>query len=261
VYQLKNYEIPDAGTVSKGKHISGLIPLLPDEGVKGFLPVRNFDEESMKGVFIVMVTRQGVIKRCELTEFDNIMTRGIIALSLDEGDELIDALLSDGKSYVFLATQEGMATKFEESEVRSMGRPARGVKAMELDKDDVIIAAEIAQPDDLILSISEHGFGKRTALKEYRLTHRGGKGVINMNTTKKVGNVVAVMRVREDTDVMIVTADGKIIRIEAGAIRQAGRSTQGVRLVRLEESDRVAAASVVPDGGSTEAENGELQLQ
>ena len=174
------------------------------------------------------------------------MARGIIALGLDDGDELIEAGLSDGSSYVFLATREGMAIKFEESEVRAMGRPARGVKAMDLAKDDVIIGAQIAKAEDLILSISQHGYGKRTSVDMYRLTHRGGKGVINMNTSKKVGNVVSVMRVKEDTDLMIISADGKIIRIEAGMIRQVGRNSQGVRLVKMEEGDHVAAASIVP---------------
>ncbi|MBI2685201.1 MAG: DNA gyrase subunit A [Acidobacteria bacterium] len=253
VYWLKNYAIPDAGTVSKGKHIAGLIALQQDEGVQGFLPVREFVE----GQYVVMVTRQGVIKRCSLSEFDNPLSRGIIALSLDDKDELIKAILSDGSSFVFLATRDGMAIKFEEGEVRAMGRPARGVKAMDLGKDDVIIGAEIVKPDDLILSISEHGYGKRTPIDMYRLTHRGGKGVINMNTSKKVGNVVSIMRVKEDTDLMIISAEGKIIRIESGAIRQVGRNSMGVRLVKMEEGDHVAAASVVPSSDDVANGNGE----
>ena len=257
VYWLKNYVIPDAGTASKGKHIAGLINLTPDETVKGFLPVREFVE----GKFIVMITRMGVIKKCELTEFDNPMQRGIIALSLDEGDELIAALLSDGESYVFLATKEGMAIKFEEKEVRAMGRPARGVKAMELLKGDFIIGAEITKADDLILSVSENGYGKRTPLNDYRLTHRGGKGVINMKTTNKVGDVVAVMVVKEDNDVMIMTADGKIIRIEADKIRKTGRSTQGVKLVNMEAGDKVAATSVVSEPDTPAEGEQELPLQ
>jgi DNA gyrase subunit A len=257
VYWLKNYVIPDAGTASKGKHIAGLINLTPDETVKGFLPVREFVE----GKFIVMITRMGVIKKCELSEFDNPMQRGIIALSLDEGDELIAALLSDGESYVFLATKEGMAIKFEEKEVRAMGRPARGVKAMELLKGDYIIGAEVTKADDLILSVSENGYGKRTPLNDYRLTHRGGKGVINMKTTNKVGDVVAVMVVKEENDVMIMTADGKIIRIEADKIRKTGRSTQGVKLVNMEEGDKVAATSVVSEPDTPADGEQELPLQ
>jgi DNA gyrase subunit A len=247
VYSLKNYVIPDAGTASKGKHIAGLINLQSDEGPQAFLPVRSLKQEDTEGKYIVMITRHGVIKRCALSEFDNVRSNGIIALSLDEGDELIEALLSDGNGFVFLATKEGMAIKFEEGEVRAMGRPARGVKAMDLAKNDVIISAEIAREDDLMLSISENGYGKRTPVDAYRLTHRGGKGVINMNTSKKVGNVVAVMRVKDDTDIMIISAEGKIIRIEAGKIRQVGRNSQGVTLVKMEEGDHVAAASVVPE--------------
>ncbi|MEO8027127.1 MAG: DNA gyrase C-terminal beta-propeller domain-containing protein, partial [Bryobacteraceae bacterium] len=243
VYWLKIYEIPDAGTTGKGKHISGLINLQPDEEVKAFLPVKDFVE----GKFIVMVTKQGVIKKCELTEFDNPMSRGIIALSLDDGDELIAARLTSGDNFIFLGTYGGIAIRFKEDEVRSMGRPARGVRAMDLGEDDYLVGAEVVDEEGLILSISEHGYGKRTPLKDYRLTHRGGKGVINMKTTKKVGNVMAILSVKEDTDLMIITKDGKIIRIESGEIRQAGRSTQGVRLVRMEDNDAAAAACVIPD--------------
>ena len=176
VFWLKIYEIPDAGTTGKGKHVSGLINLQPDEAVKTFLPVKDF----VPNQFIVMVTKQGVIKKCELTEFDNPMARGIIALSLDEGDELLAARLTNGENYIFLGTREGKAIRFEESDVRAMGRPARGVRAMDLADGDAIIGAEVVEKEGLILSISENGFGKRTPLEDYRLTARGGKGVINM---------------------------------------------------------------------------------
>ncbi len=242
VYWLKIYEIPDAGTTGKGKHISGLCNLQPDEAVKTFLPVKDF----VAGQFIVMVTQHGVIKKCELTEFDNPMSRGIIALSLDDGDELLGARLTKGENYIFLGTHEGKAIRFNESDVRAMGRPARGVRAMDLTEGDYIIGAEVVEKEGLILSISENGYGKRTELEEYRLTARGGKGVINMKCTPRIGKVVAILSVKEDTDLMIITRDGKIIRIESGEIRQAGRSTQGVRLVRMDEGDQVAAASVIP---------------
>ena len=243
VYWLKIYEIPDAGTTGKGKHISNLIALQPDEQVKAFLPVKEFVE----GQFIVMVTRNGVIKKCELTEFDNPLARGIIAISLDEADELIAARLSNGDNYMFLATYEGMAIRFLEKEVRAMGRPARGVAAMDLAEGDYLVGAEVVEKDGLMLSISENGYGKRTPLEDYRLTHRGGKGVINMKVTKKIGNVVSVLSVKEDTDVVVISAEGKILRTESYNIRLAGRSTQGVRLVNLDEGDKVAAASVVPE--------------
>jgi DNA gyrase subunit A len=243
VYWLKIYEIPDAGTTGKGKHVSGLINLQPDEAVKTFLPVKDF----VAGQFIVMVTKLGVIKKCELTEFDNPMSRGIIALSLDEGDELLGARLTGGENYIFLGTHDGKAIRFQEENVRAMGRPARGVRAMHLADGDYVIGAEVVEKEGLILSISQNGFGKRTRLGDYRLTARGGKGVINMKVTPRIGKVVAILSVKEDTDLMIITKDGKIIRIESGEIRQAGRSTQGVRLVRLDENDQVAAASVIPD--------------
>jgi DNA gyrase subunit A len=243
VYWLKIYEIPDAGTTGKGKHISGLISLQPDESVKAFLPVKEFVGEK----FIVMVTRQGVIKKCELTEFDNPLSRGIIAVALDDDDELLGATITNGKSYIFLGSHEGMASRFSEEEVRPMGRQARGVRAMDLDKGDYLVGLEVVEEKGLILSISENGYGKRTPLEDYRLTSRGRKGVINMKTTPKVGKVVAVLSVHENTDLMIITKEGKIIRLESGEIRQAGRSTQGVRLVRLEEGDQVAAASCIPE--------------
>jgi DNA gyrase subunit A len=242
VFWLKIYEIPDAGTTGKGKHVSGLINLQPDEAVKTFLPVKDF----VPNQYIVMVTKEGVIKKCELTEFDNPMARGIIAVSLDDTDELLAARLTNGENYIFLGTREGKAIRFHEKDVRAMGRPARGVRAMDLAEGDAIIGAEVVEKEGLILSISENGFGKRTPLEDYRLTARGGKGVINMKLAPRIGKVVAILSVKEDTDLMIITRDGKIIRLESGEIRQAGRSTQGVRLVRMEEGDQVAAASVIP---------------
>jgi DNA gyrase subunit A len=257
VYWLKIYEIPDAGTAGKGKHISGLISLQPDEAVKAFLPVKEF----VSGKFIVMVTRQGVIKKCELTEFDNPLSRGIIALALDDGDELLGATITNGDNFIFLGSHQGMAIRFNEDEVRPMGRQARGVRAMDLAERDYLVGLEVVQKEGLILSISENGFGKRTPLEDYRLTARGRKGVINMKTTPKVGKVVAVLSVKENTDLMIITKEGKIIRLESGEIRQAGRSTQGVRLVRMEEGDQVAAASVIPESEEELVKNGELPLQ
>ncbi len=251
-YWLKNYEIPDAGTAGKGKHISGLVNLQPDETVTAFLPVKDFVE----GQYIAMVTKRGVIKKCALTEFDNPTSRGIIALGLDDGDELLSAKLTNGRNYIFLASHEGMAIRFKEDEVRAMGRPARGVRAMELEDGDYLVSAEVVEEEGLILTISENGYGKRTPLTEYRLTGRGRKGVINMKTTPKVGKVVASLAVKEDSDLMIITKEGKIIRLEAGEIRQAGRSTQGVRLVRMEEGDQVAAASVIPESGDNGNGNG-----
>jgi DNA gyrase subunit A len=243
VYWLKIYEIPDSTTTGKGKNISNLINLQPDETVKAFLAVQEFVPDK----HVVMVTRNGVIKKCDLTEFDNPMSRGIIALGLDEGDELIAARLSSGNDLIFLGSHEGQAIKFQETQVRAMGRPARGVRAMDLAEGDYIVGAEVVREDALMLSISENGYGKRTQIDEYRLTNRGGKGVINMKTTARNGKVVGILSVKEDTELMIVSKEGQMIRIGSGEIRQAGRSTQGVRLVNLQENDKVAAACVLPE--------------
>jgi DNA gyrase subunit A len=254
VFDLKIYEIPDATTTGKGKHCSGLVNLQPDETASAFLAVKDFNEKGQK---IVMVTKQGVIKKCELSEFDNIMTRGIIAIGLDEGDELLAARLTSGQDYIFLGSHEGMACRFFEEDVRAMGRPARGVRGMELEDGDYLVGAEVVGKQGLILSISENGFGKRTPLEDYRLTARGRKGVINMKTTPRVGKVVGILSVKDDSELMIITKQGQIIRIDSSEIRQAGRSTQGVRLVNVEPGDQVAAASLIPD---TEAVNGQGDL-
>ena len=257
VYWLKAYEIPDASTTGKGKHLTNLINLQPDEEARAFLSVKDFVADQ----YVVMVTKHGVIKKSELTEFDNPMSRGIIAVSLDDGDELIGAKITNGKNYIFLASHEGQAIRFREEDVRGMGRQARGVRAMTLDDGDYLIGMEVLEEQGLLLSISENGYGKRTAIDTYRLTNRGGKGVINMKTTNKTGNVIGVLLVREDSDVMIVSQNGKIIRIESSTIRQSGRSAQGVRLVSLEDGDQVAAASVLPEAEDTNGESGDLPLQ
>ncbi len=253
VYWLKAYEIPDASTSGKGKHISNLINLQPDETVKAFLSVKDFVADR----FIVMVTKHGVIKKSELTEFDNPMSRGIIAVGLDEGDELISARITYGDNYIFLGSYEGQAIRFAEGQVRAMGRQARGVRAMHLAVGDYLVGMEVVEKEGIILSIAENGYGKRTPLQNYRLTARGGKGVINMKTTHKTGRVVAILSVKDDSDLAIVSQSGKIIRIESSTIRQVGRSSQGVRLVSLDEGDKVAAASVIPE---TENGNGQEEL-
>jgi len=250
VYWLKAYEIPDAATAGKGKHITNLINLQPDETVKAFLSVKDFVADR----FVVMVTKHGVIKKSELTEFDNPMSRGIIAVGLDDGDELISARITQGDNYIFLGSYGGQAIRFAEGQVRAMGRQARGVRAMHLAEGDYLVGMVVVEKDGIILSIAENGFGKRTPLENYRLTARGGKGVINMKTTHKTGNVVAILSVKDDSDLAIVSQNGKIIRIESSTIRQVGRSTQGVRLVSLEEGDKVAAASLIPEA---ENDNGQ----
>ncbi|HXE14157.1 MAG TPA: DNA gyrase subunit A [Bryobacteraceae bacterium] len=253
VYWLKIYGIPDAGTTSKGKHISGLINLQPDESAKTFLAVKDF----VPGQYIIMVTKKGVIKKCELTEFDNPRQAGIIAVALDDGDELLGARITNGDNYVFLGSHEGMAIRFKEDEVRAMGRPARGVRAMDLREKDYLVGVAAVQDDWYILSISENGFGKRTQLSEYRLTGRGAKGVINMKITPKIGKVVEVLPIKENADIMVITCNGQIIRVDSDQIRKTGRSAQGVRVVKMADDDKVAAACLVPE---TEEEDKEPEL-
>lgn len=256
VYWLKIYEIPDASTSGKGKNISGLISLQADETVKAFLPVKEFVPDK----FIVMVTKSGTIKKCELSQFDNPMSRGIIAIGLDEGDELISARLTSGGDRILIATREGIAIRFKETDVRPMGRPAAGVRGINLQDADYVVGAEVVQPDSLMLSIAEHGYGKRTPVKDYREQSRGGKGVINMKVTNKIGKVVAILSVKDDTDVIVITKDGKLIRTDTGDIRKSGRSSQGVRVVKMEEGDLVAAASIVPDSEVVIGDDGQGDL-
>jgi DNA gyrase subunit A len=253
LYWLKVYNIPDSAAASKGRNINGLVNLQPDETVRAFLAVREFTP----GQYVVMATRNGVIKKCELTVFDNPMARGIIAIGLKENDELIEAQLSDGNHFVFLATHEGMSIKFPETDVRPMGRPAAGVTSMKFkQKDDYIVSMEVVREDDFILSISERGFGKRTKVSEYRLQSRAGSGVINMKVMPKTGKVLAALAVQDDTDVIVITKDGKILRTESESIRKTGRSASGVRIVSMADDDRVAAACTVLEAVS-ENGNGE----
>ena len=256
LYWLKVYNIPDAGSASKGKNINQLISLQEDESIKAFLPVKEFTPDQ----FVVMATKFGVIKKCELVEFDNPMSRGIIAIGLKtEDDELISAKLSTGSDLIFIATHNGMAIKFLESDVRAMGRPAAGVASMRLGADDSIVAMEVVSEDSLILSIAENGMGKRTPASHYRLQSRAGKGVINMKVSKRTGPVVNVLEVKEDTDVVVITRNGQIIRTEAAQIRKTGRSAQGVKLVTLEPGDVVAAACSVQETEIEGEDTGDIQ--
>jgi DNA gyrase subunit A len=249
VYWLKVYNIPDAAAAAKGKNINGLINLQEDETVRAFLAVKEFTPDT----YVVMATRHGVIKKSQLTEFDNPMARGIIAIGLREGDELIEAMLSNGKNLIFLGTRHGLSIKFSEEDVRPMGRPAAGVNSMKFKVlDDYIVGMQVVNDDDYILSVSENGFGKRTKVSEYRLQSRAGSGVINMKVTNKTGKVLAVLAVGDDTDVILITRDGKILRTDADSIRKTGRSASGVKLVSMDPADSLAAACTV-----VEAENGE----
>jgi DNA gyrase subunit A len=281
VYWLKVYEIPEAAAATRGKAINNLVRFQDGETLKAIVPARNLEET---GRYVFLATKNGTVKKSELVEFSNPRPSGIIAISLDAGDELIGAKLTDGKQMVFLASRDGQAILFRETEVRSMGRAAGGVNGMDLAKGDYVVSMDAAQPDfeiirkeykkdtqnldelesdeiresltSLMLTVAEKGYGKRTPLAEYRVTSRGGKGVINLKSTDRNGPVVAALQVREDSDVMIITGHGKVIRVHAAEIREAGRSTQGVRLLRLDEGDRIAAAAAIleEENGAAEPE-------
>jgi DNA gyrase subunit A len=241
VYKLKVHEIPDAAAAGKGKAIVNLLNMPKEEKVAGIIPVRAFEE----GKFVLMVTRKGTIKKTELSEFANIRPSGINAMGIDDGDELITVELTDGKKKIFLATHEGMAICFDEGNVRAMGRPAYGVRGITLDKGDYVISVAAVPEDIEMLSISENGFGKRTRLEEYRFQSRGGKGVINMKTSDRNGLVVAVLPVNDESQLMMITNHGKMIRIDARTIRVSGRSTQGVKLIDTSDGDIVSSASLI----------------
>jgi DNA gyrase subunit A len=274
VFWLKVYEIPDVGAAGKGKHVGNLVSLQPGETVRTMLAVRNLEEE---GRFIFFATRNGTVKKTELKDFSNVMSRGIIAIGIDQGDELVGVTLTDGSQIIFLASHDGQAIRFDESDVRPMGRPAYGVRGMNLDEGDYIVGmattpkdpkkaeaelekakAEAGVPEatatdatipikgSLILSVTENGYGKRTPADEYRLQGRGGSGVINVKTTARNGKVTGISQVSEKSEVMLISQYGKIIRIESKTIRESGRSAQGVRLLNMEPGDRVAAAVVIP---------------
>ena len=278
VYWLKVYEIPEAAAATRGKAISSLVRFQEDEKLTALVAVRSLEEE---GRYVLLATRNGTVKKSALVEFSNPRSAGIIAINLEPKDELIGAKLTDSKQMIFLASHEGQAILFRETEVRAMGRAAGGVNGMDLDKDDYVVSMDAVQPDfeiiakehqkttknleeleneeirdsltSLMLTVSEKGYGKRTPLAEYRITSRGGKGVVNMKTMERNGSVVTTLQVTEESDVMIITEHGKVIRVHANEIREAGRSTQGVRLLRLEEKDSVAAAAVLHE------ENGEAK--
>jgi DNA gyrase subunit A len=279
VYWLKVYEIPEAAAATRGKAISNLVKFQEDEHLTAVVAARDLEVE---GTFIFLATRNGTVKKTSLNEFSNPRSTGIIAINLDQDDELIGAHLTDGKQMIFLASHDGQAILFRETEVRSMGRNAGGVNGMDLAKGDYLVGMEPVQPDfeiinketksatqnldeiesealkgsltSLMLTVSEKGFGKRTPLAEYRITSRGGKGVINLKSTDRNGPVVAVLQVAEESDVMIITEYGKVIRVHGNEIREAGRSTQGVRLLRLEDEDKIAAAASIQEDEEVTAE-------
>ena len=267
VYWLKVYEIPDVSAAGKGKSIQSLLDLQQGEKCCAILGVRDLEEE---GKYIFFATQKGTVKKTPLKDFSNVMSRGIIAIGIDTDDELVVARITDGSQVVFLATHMGLAIRFEESDVRSMGRPAHGVRGISLVKNDYVVGVAVTPKEHAagayrILSVTENGFGKRTNVEEYRLQTRGGKGVKNLSVTERVGRVSSIQLVDDNSELMVISQFGKIIRIDTKTIRSAGRATQGVRLLNLDPEDKVAAAVIIPPeelngngNGNHEGEQGTL---
>jgi len=243
VFKIKVHEIPEAAPSARGKAVVNLVQLSSERKLVAVMPVRDFGEET----YLTFVTKQGVIKKSSLADFQNIRANGINAINIDEGDELLDVIRTDGKCQIFIATHDGMAVRFNEKDVRPMGRAARGVRGVNLRKgDEVVSVCAVSQEGtEKILSISENGFGKQTIVSSYRLTKRGGKGVINMKTTAKTGKVVASFPIEEDSEIMIITQQAKLIRLGVDKIRETGRSAQGVTLIKTGDDDRVTSASLL----------------
>ena len=242
VYWLKVHEIPEAGRAAKGKALVNLLALAGDEKVTATLPVKEFREDR----FVVMATKQGIIKKTELSAYGNPRQGGIIALGLEEGDKLISVHVTDGQREILLGTKQGITIRFKEDEVRPMGRTAYGVKGITLEEGNVVIGMETITPDSTtaILTVTEGGYGKRTPVTEYRVQGRGGKGIISVKTTERNGLAVGFLQVRDGDQIMLMAAQGKVLRCSVDDIREIGRNTQGVRLLELDaDDDRVVAAA------------------
>jgi DNA gyrase subunit A len=287
VYWLKVYEIPDISAAGKGKHVGNLVGLQPGETVRTMVAVRNLEEA---GKYVFFATHNGLVKKTELKDFSHVRSNGIYAISIEQGDELVAVRITDGQQIVFLATHEGQAIRFDEEDVRPMGRQAYGVWGIRMEKGDYLVGmattpkpgaevtngtkapaaagalpaegavtsevVDVGKKGRLILSVTENGYGKRTPAEEYRLQGRGGSGVINVKTTERNGKVVGIAQVDENSEVMLISQYGKIIRMDSNTIRESGRAAQGVRLLNLEPGDRVAAAVVIvpeeePANGAT----------
>jgi DNA gyrase subunit A len=254
-YWLKVHAIPQGGRMAKGKNIANMLQLAQGETITAFVPVKQFDEEH----YIVMATRSGQIKKTALSAFSNPRKAGINAMDLPEDDELIEAGITDGTNEIILATRNGLAVRFHEEHVRPMGRGAYGVRGVTLEDDDRVIGMVVVKRSTALLSVTENGYGKRSEIADYRLTNRGGKGVINIKTTDRNGKVVTVKEVVDDDELMIITQRGIIIRMGISKLRILGRATQGVRLIQLDEGDRVIdVARVVKseEEGNGDAEGG-----
>jgi len=271
-YWLKVYEIPEGSRASKGRAIQNVINIEPDDKIKAYINVKNLkDEEYVNNNFIVLGTKRGIIKKTSLEAYSRPRTNGVIAITVRDGDELLEAVMTNGHSEILLAGRNGRCCRFDETDARPLGRTASGVRGINIDDDDEVVGMITYDPtaEDAgahsILVVSEHGYGKRSDFDEYRKTNRGGKGVKTLNITEKTGNLVAIKNVTDENDLMIINRSGLTIRMEVAGIKVAGRATQGVRLINIKEGDSIAAVSAVnkneEEPQEQPAENAENQEQ
>jgi DNA gyrase subunit A len=249
-YWLKVYEIPEGGRASKGRAIQNLLQIEAGDKVRAYMAVPDLtNEEILKTHSIIMVTKKGTVKKTELEAYSRPRSTGIIAINIEEGDELLEAKMVKAGDHVIIAKRSGMAIRFPEEKVRNMGRNATGVKGVEMvdDTDEVIGMVVVDNESYDLLVVSDNGYGKRSKVDEYRLQNRGGKGVITLKVTEKTGSLVAIRQVTDQDDLMIITRNGISIRMKVADIRAAGRNTQGVRLIRLSDDDRIAAVTQVAE--------------
>jgi DNA gyrase subunit A len=236
-YWLKVHEIPDVGPGGKGKSIANLVSMEEGEKIAALLAVKEFDDTR----YVMMGSRRGVVKKTALSAFSNPRAGGIIAMGIEEGDAVIAVQVTDGNGEIFIGTRGGMAIRFHESDVRAMGRTAYGVRGITLRDEDYVVAVEIVSPGGTLLTVTEHGYGKRTEIEEYRVQSRGGVGVINIATSERNGQVVGIAYVQEGDELLLITQQGMILRMQASNVRAIGRATQGVRLIDIEGDDRVVS--------------------
>jgi DNA gyrase subunit A len=251
VYVERVHEIPDMGRAAKGRSIANLLELKADEKVAAMIRVQSRTNDNREDVtweqpgFVFFVTQQGTVKKTALADFANVRKGGIIAIGIEQGDILIDVKLTTGTNEVVIITRGGMSIRFNEEDARPMGRPAGGVRGIMLDKDDVVVASAVVDSGATLLVAGENGIGKRTPFDEYRTQSRGGKGIITMKTTDKTGVVVGALTVKDSDEIMLITVGGQMVRTNVNDIREAGRNTQGVKLVNLDEGDKLQAIAPV----------------
>jgi DNA gyrase subunit A len=236
LYWKKIYEIPEAGRTAKGKALVNLLPLTEGERITIALNVKDFKEG-----FLVMFTKKGIVKKTALEEYSNPRSKGIIAVSLDEGDELIAVKRTTGKNDLIIGTRSGLAARFKEDDVRDVGRTARGVIGIRLSEGDEVVSADVVGERTSLLTVTEKGLGKRTKPEEYPVHGRGGKGVISIKLTERGGNAVGLLQVKDEDEIVLITNSGKLIRTKADSISVQGRNTQGVKLMDLEADDRIVS--------------------